>query len=177
MVPFNKMFAYGRNPDRDEIAYKSVDLQADDDTQATPDKSSMIELAKTKKKLRLYRTGFYVTHAFQALFFLFWLFRDGDEPHPHATYRDLEWSGLLGEDWNGIVPNGTSSPTKTQSGPQPLHLPLLRYIVALGVGYPLKPTYWGHDHPYFMPEDIFDDFDKSMAIINHQKYMHNSESR
>lgn len=38
-------------------------------------------------------------------------------------------------------------------------------------------TYFGHDHPYYMPEDIFDDFDKSMAMINHQKSMHNSESR
>lgn len=117
MFPFNKIFANGRSSDRDEIAYKSVDLQPDDDTQPRPDKSSMIELAKVKKKLRLYRTGFYVTHAFQGLFFLFWLFRDGDAPHPHATYRDLEWSGLLGEDWNGIVPNGTSGPTKDAERP------------------------------------------------------------
>lgn len=108
MLPLSKLFGSGRGSDRDEIVYKSVDLQADDDTQPTPDKLSMIELVNVKKKLRLYRTGFYVTHAFQALFFLFWLFRDGDAPHPHATYHDLEWSGLLGEDWNGIVPNGTS---------------------------------------------------------------------
>lgn len=108
MFSFSKIFSYGRNTDRDDIAYKSVDLQADDDARTTPDKSSMVELAKVQKKLRFFRTGFYVTHAFQAVFFLFWLFRDGDSPHPHATYRDLEWSGLLGEDWNGIVPNGTS---------------------------------------------------------------------
>lgn len=108
MFSFSKIFAYGRSSDRDEIAYKSVDLQADDDARATPDKSSMVELAKTRKKLRFFRTGFYITHAFQGLFFLFWLFRDGDSPQPHATYHDLEWSGLLGEDWNGIVPNGTS---------------------------------------------------------------------
>jgi hypothetical protein len=104
MFPFNKIFADRRSSDRDEIVYKSVD---DDDTQPTADKSSMIELAKVQKKLRFYRTGFYVTHAFQALFFAYWWFGGGDAPHPHATYRDLEWSGLLGEDWNGIVPNGT----------------------------------------------------------------------
>lgn len=126
MFSFGKILAYGRSSDRDEIAYKSVDLEADDDTRATPDKSSMVELVKVKKKLRFFRTAFYVTHAFQALFFTYWFFRGDDASHPHATYRDLEWSGLLGEDWNGIVPNGTSMPTKTQSDPQ-LHLPLLRY--------------------------------------------------
>ncbi|OHF04558.1 hypothetical protein CORC01_00029 [Colletotrichum orchidophilum] len=110
----------------------------------------MVQLAKVQKKLRFFRTGFYITHAFQALFFALWFFRDGDAPHPHATYRDIEWSGLLGEDWNGIVPNG--------------------------IGYPLKLTYWGQDHPYYMPENIFDDFDKSMAMINHWKHMHNSSS-
>lgn len=125
MSPLSKIFTYGRSSVRDEIAYKSVDLQSDDDAQPTPDKSSMIELAKVRKKLKLYRTGFYLSHVFQALFFAFWWFRGGDAPHPHATYRDLEWSGLLGEDWNGIVPNGTSSPIKTQSCPQP-HLPSLR---------------------------------------------------
>ena len=107
MFPFSKIFVSWRSTDRDEIAYKSVDLQGDDDTQPTPNKSSMIELAKVQKKLRFYRAGFWISHAFQTLFFAFWLFRGGDAPHPHATYRDLEWSGLLGEDWNGIVPNGS----------------------------------------------------------------------
>lgn len=111
MAPINKLFAYGRNSndDRDEIEYKSVDsLQTDDESQPTPDNSSMIELAKTKKKLRFYRTGFYLKVASSALFFAwFWFFRDGDAPH--ATYQDLEWSGLLGEDWNGIIPNGMLS--------------------------------------------------------------------
>lgn len=46
--------------------------------------------------------------------------------------------------------------------------------MSLGIGYPLKLTYWGQDHPYYMPEDIFDDFDKSMAMINRWKHMHNS---
>lgn len=175
MSPFSKIFASGSSTDRDDIAYKSVDLQSEDDGQPTPDTASVIELEKVRKKLKFFRAGFFITHAFQALFFVFWLLRDGDASHPHATYRDLEWSGLLGEDWNGLVPNGTQSPIETQSGPQP-HVPLLKYIVALGIGYPLKPTYWGPDHPYYMPEDMFADFDKSMSTINHWKHMHNSKS-
>lgn len=106
MSVFNKIFGSRSSTDRDEIAYKSVELQGEDDGQPTPDTAS-IELAKVRKKLKFFRTGFYITHAFQALFFVFWLLRDGDASHPHATYRDLEWSGLLGEDWNGLVPNGT----------------------------------------------------------------------
>jgi hypothetical protein len=98
MSLFEKILASGPSSDRDEIAYKSVALRADDDGQPTPDNASMIELAKVQKKLKLFRTGFYITHAFQALFFVFWLFCDSDASHPLATYRDLEWSGLLGED-------------------------------------------------------------------------------
>lgn len=119
MFPFNKIFPSGPNSDRDEIAYKSVDSQADDDGQPTSDKSSIVELARVRKKLKFFRTAFYITHAFQALFFVYWLLGDGDASHPHATYRGIEWSGLLGEDWNGLIPNGTQSSAGTQNGPQP----------------------------------------------------------
>jgi hypothetical protein len=45
-----------------------------------------------------------------------------------------------------------------------------------GIGQPLKPVYFGRDHPYYMPENIFDDFNSSLAIINKWKSMHNGES-
>ena len=115
MSPFNKILASGQFSDRDEIAYESVALQADDAGQPTPDKASMIELAKVQKKLKFFRTGFYITHVFQALFFVFWLLRGGDASHPLATYRDLKWSGLLGEDWNGLIPNGTQIATESRA--------------------------------------------------------------
>jgi hypothetical protein len=119
MSPFEKILASGSSSDRDEIAYESVALRADDDGQPTPDNASMFELAKVQKKLKIFRTGFYLTHAFQALFFVFWWFRDSDTSHPVATYRDLKWSGLLGEDWNGLIPNGTQRATERKNGPQP----------------------------------------------------------
>jgi hypothetical protein len=110
MLPLSKLpFGPGSSSNRDEIAYKSVGSEADEDGQQTPNKESTIQLAKVQKKMKFYRTAFYLTHAFQTLFFLFWFFRDPPAPHPHATYRDIEWSGLLGEDWNGLVPNGTQT--------------------------------------------------------------------
>jgi len=121
MFPLRKIFAPGRSPDHDEIAYKSVDLQSDDDDQTTPDMSPRTDVARVQKKLNFFRAGFYVSFAFQAFFLVFWMLRNGGESQPHATYRDLEWSGLLGEDWNGLVPNGTSERWKRGASESQLH--------------------------------------------------------
>ncbi|CZT12463.1 uncharacterized protein RCO7_07702 [Rhynchosporium graminicola] len=149
MFPFEK-FLSRRTSDPDGAAYESVALRADENGEPTPENALRMELAKVQKKLKFFRTAFYLAHVFQALFFFYFMFGKSDSSHPVTKYRDLEWSGLLGEDWNGLIPNG--------------------------IGYPLKPIFWGEDHPYYMPENMFDDFDKSMAKISHWKYMHNSSS-
>ncbi|CCF40735.1 hypothetical protein CH063_11222 [Colletotrichum higginsianum] len=101
MFPFKTSASEYETTDRGQ--YKVLDDPTEDDLGGTPLK----ELGHLRKSLRFYKVGFYTVLAFQAL---------------------AEWSGLLGEDWNGLVPNG--------------------------VGQPLKPVYFGPDHPYYMPEDI-----------------------
>ncbi|OLN81438.1 hypothetical protein CCHL11_09821 [Colletotrichum chlorophyti] len=39
-----------------------------------------------------------------------------------------------------------------------------------------ETTYFGPDHPYFMPENMFDDFNKSLGMIDKWKSMHNGSS-
>ncbi|OBR03141.1 Thioesterase [Colletotrichum higginsianum IMI 349063] len=134
MFPFKTSASEYETTDRGQ--YKVLDDPTEDDLGGTPLK----ELGHLRKSLRFYKVGFYTVLAFQALAVVYWAFLGHANSHPSATYRDLEWSGLLGEDWNGLVPNG--------------------------VGQPLKPVYFGPDHPYYMPEDIFDNFDKSMAMID-----------
>lgn len=111
MLPFRKLFGPGPESGREQIEYKPVDFQGDDEGLPLADRASVTALAKVQKRLTFYRTAFFLTHAFQALFFVVWLVRDA--PQPHVTYRDLEWSGLLGEDWNGLVPNGKPGRTPT----------------------------------------------------------------
>ncbi|GKT88330.1 hypothetical protein Ct61P_06180 [Colletotrichum tofieldiae] len=42
-----------------------------------------------------------------------------------------------------------------------------------GIGQPLRPTYFGPDHPYYLPEDTYYDFNKSIAYVKKMKAMHN----
>ncbi|OHW94716.1 hypothetical protein CSPAE12_06655 [Colletotrichum incanum] len=133
----------------DRGQYKALEDQAEDSLFRC-DNRSLQELTYLKKKLLFFQVGFYTALVIQAWVFVYWSLLSHAESQPHATYRDLEWSGLLGEDWNGLVPNG--------------------------IGQPLRPTYFGPDHPYYMPEDIFNDFDRSMAMIDKWKSMHNGSS-
>jgi hypothetical protein len=45
-----------------------------------------------------------------------------------------------------------------------------------GIGDPLRLTYYNENHPYYIPEDAFDDFDESMNLIQKVWSMHNCES-
>ncbi|KAK2029125.1 hypothetical protein LX32DRAFT_673078 [Colletotrichum zoysiae] len=131
MFPFKTSASEFETTDRGQ--YKVLDDPTEDDLGRTPLK----ELGHLRKRLRFYQVGFYTVLAFQALAVVYWAFLGHVDSHSSVTYRELEWSGLLGEDWNGLVPNG--------------------------VGQPLKPVYFGPDHPYYMPEDIFDDFDNVLV--------------
>lgn len=48
-----------------------------------------------------------------------------------------------------------------------------KHLVSIGVGEPLQLTYYDEDHPYFFPEDIFDNLDTSLALISKVRSMHN----
>ncbi|KAJ0108372.1 hypothetical protein J7T55_005349 [Diaporthe amygdali] len=147
MSPFSKITPTWLQNESDR--YDAVESQSDDDGKTIDEVSTLRENA-LRKDLQFYRRSFYATLVSVALLLLFLLFRLQSFPQPFVRYQSLEWSGLLGEDFNGFVPNG--------------------------IGQPLKPTYFGPDHPYYMPEDLFGDFNKTIAFIDNLKAMHNGSS-
>jgi hypothetical protein len=76
------------------------------DVEFVDDEAASDELVDIRKKLRFFKLGFYGALVTQGLVFLYWILHGYGESRSHATYRELSWSGLLGEDWNGLVPNG-----------------------------------------------------------------------
>ncbi|OLN94034.1 hypothetical protein CCHL11_03393 [Colletotrichum chlorophyti] len=151
MNPFR--FKNGQYKDVGQDEPSSCSTYCDDEQRITDDiaprrdyEDELIALKKKVRSLQVRIVMVLVALSMTLIFFV--LYIQGTT----ATARDLqmEWSGLLGEDPSGFVPNG--------------------------IGQPLKPTYFGRDHPYYLPEDTYDDFEKSIAYVKKMKGMHNSSS-
>lgn len=103
MSPFRKITPTWLQNESDR--YDAVESQSDDDGKTIDGVSTLRETA-LRKDLQFYRRSFYATLVSVALLLLFLLFRLQSFSQPLVRYQSLEWSGLLGEDFNGFVPNG-----------------------------------------------------------------------
>lgn len=104
MFQFGKIIPSGMKADRGQ--YNPIEGQDEDGLLSGDKASSEDGLNKLRKKLWIFQISFYITVVIQTLVFVYWILHGHAQAQPHATYRDLEWSGLLGEDWNKLVPNG-----------------------------------------------------------------------
>ncbi|KZL70126.1 hypothetical protein CT0861_01364 [Colletotrichum tofieldiae] len=143
----------------------------DDEQQITdssvPSKVHETEWAALEKRVRLLRAAVAILLiAIVTTLVLFVLYVQGS--NRPARYLQLEWSGLLGEDSNGFVPNG-----KPHAMMRIFTCGNSTEMRNKGIGQPLRPTYFGPDHPYYLPEDTYYDFNKSIAYVKKMKAMHN----
>ncbi|KAF6820432.1 hypothetical protein CSOJ01_00688 [Colletotrichum sojae] len=138
---------------RQDEPQESAAVSRDEEQQAVdgsaPVKSAEEELEALRVKIRSLRTSLVMTIVALVITVIFFTLY-AQTSKGAGRYLQLEWSGLLGEDSNGFVPNG--------------------------IGQPLKPTYFGPDHPYYLPEDTYYDFNKSIAYVKKMKALHNSSS-
>ncbi|OHW91552.1 hypothetical protein CSPAE12_09857 [Colletotrichum incanum] len=134
---------------------------------SVPIEGHEIEWAALEKRVRLLRAAVAVLLvAFVTTLVLLILYAEAS--NSPTRYLQLEWSGLLGEDSNGFVPNG-KPPAMVRSFPCENRTEMGKK----GIGQPLRPTYFGPDHPYYLPEDTYYDFNKYIAYVKKMKAMHN----